>query len=135
MEPSATSSPSALRGLPVLIVDDDPLSGKLLATILRGEGCDVQIVPSAEQGLAVIAGFRARLILIDLVLPLMGGLWLIERINSDPRTRGIVMIGMSAFNGPETGWRALEAGCAAFVQKPIDADALIELIASQPGLR
>jgi CheY-like chemotaxis protein len=106
--------------IPILVVEDDALSAKLLMVLLRAEGHDVRWAISAEDALARLEEFRPRAIIVDLVLPLMSGLVLIERLKADPKTRDIVVIGVSAFGGLPLERMALGAGCAAYVSKPID---------------
>jgi hypothetical protein len=131
-EGMATSSthgtPPPLASLPVLVVDDDAASAKLVAVILRGEGCDVRIAVHAEDALAQLRTFRPRLIVLDLVLPMMSGLLLAQQLKAKPETRDIVLLAVTVFNGPETAQMALAAGCSAHIHKPVDPDAFIQLV-------
>ena len=110
-----------LRNLPVLIVDADPANGKLLSVMLREAGSETRVARSAEDALVVLLTFQPRLILVDLILPLMSGLLFVQCLKSVPATRGIVIVAVTAFSGPQAQRVALDAGCAAFLQKPIDA--------------
>jgi CheY-like chemotaxis protein len=110
----------ALEGVPVLVVDDDPASAKLLAVVLRADGCQTQVAYSAEDALKTLATFRPRAIVMDVILPLMSGLLLTQLIKADPATRDIVVIAVSAFNGIQAERAARAAGCVAFLQKPIN---------------
>lgn len=112
--------PRSLRGLRVLVVDDDPASAKLLAVVLGGEGCEVRTAASAEEASQALPEFGPAVIVVDLVLPLMGGLVFAEQVKADPKTAAIVIIAVSAFNGRPTEQAALAAGCAAYFRKPID---------------
>ncbi len=109
-----------LTGVPVLVVDDDAASAKLLLVILRGEGCDVRVARSAEEALDALAGFRPRAMVVDIILPLMSGLLLAQRLKADPATRAIVLIAVTAFNGPEAEGVVRAAGFSAYLRKPID---------------
>jgi CheY-like chemotaxis protein len=110
----------SLRGLPVMIVEDDVLSAKLLAIVLRSEGCEVRIAGSAEAALEVMPSFRPRVIVLDLVLPAMSGLLFAELLRADPATRDVIIVAVTAFNGSEVERAVLEAGCVDYVRKPID---------------
>ena len=105
----------------VLIVEDDPANAKLAAVLLSQEGWKVRIAASAEDALDVLHDFHPDLILLDLILPRMSGLLLATELKADPATSDIVMVALSAANGPVTEKLALAAGCAAYVHKPIDA--------------
>jgi CheY-like chemotaxis protein len=117
-----------LKGLPVLVVEDDPNNAKLVAIVLRAEGCDVHIARNAEDALTVVPIFRPRVIVLDLVLPMMSGVLLAQRLKSDTATADISIIAVTAFNGPEVERIARTAGCVAYIRKPIDAFALPRLV-------
>lgn len=104
----------------MLIVEDDGPSAKLLTIVLRGEGCAVRVMPSAEAALGALASFQPRVIVIDLVLPLMSGLLLAQTLKASPATKDILLVAVTAFNGSAAERMALDAGFAAYVQKPID---------------
>jgi CheY-like chemotaxis protein len=110
-----------LNGVPVLIVDDDPASMKLMSVLLTADGCDIRGARSAEEALKVLATFKPRAIVLDLILPLMSGLLLAQILKTNPETRDIVIVAVTVLNGPATARVAREAGCAAYVRKPIDA--------------
>lgn len=117
-------------GLEALVVENDAASAKLLAVVLEEAGCRVTIVESAEEALAIVRDLNPGIILVDLVLPLMGGLLLTELLKADPATRDIVVIAVSALDGPVAERVALRAGCAAYVRKPIDPLSLAQLLAA-----
>jgi two-component system, cell cycle response regulator len=125
---------SALPGMPILIVEDDIPSSKLLSVVLRTEGCDTRSVSTAEDALDTLKWFKPRAIVLDLVLPQMSGLLLAQRLKADPSTREIVIIAVSAFNGSDAVRVALAVGCAAYVRKPIDAIAFPHLLLSHLGV-
>jgi CheY-like chemotaxis protein len=109
------------------LVEDDPLSLKLLEVLLAGEGCKLCSSRSAEEALEALQSFRPRVAVIDLVLPLASGLMLAERLKVDPATSDLVLVAVSAINGPEAVRSAKAAGFSTYVRKPIDPD-------SFPGL-
>lgn len=111
-----------LRDVPVLVVEDDPASAKLLSFILEREGCHVRVATSAEEALTTMTTFRPRAIVLDLVLPRMSGILLAEQLSARPEGHDLVIVAVSAFNGPEAVRVAEKAGCAAYVRKPIDVD-------------
>jgi sigma-B regulation protein RsbU (phosphoserine phosphatase) len=122
-----------LEASSVLVVEDDAMSAKLLVVALGAEGCRVEVAPSAEDALARLRTFRPDLIVVDLILPLMSGLLLTQRLKADPATRDIPVIAMSAINGAATERIAHQAGCAAYVRKPIDPLAFTQLVATHLG--
>lgn len=101
----------------------------MLVAALTGEGCEVRVATSAEEALDVLSGFEAAVMVLDLVLPRMSGLLLARRLKSVPSTRDMVIIAVSSLDGPETERLALEAGCGAYLKKPISPFTLASTIA------
>ena len=116
-------------GVPALIVEDDAPSAKLAALLLTHEGADVRVTPNAEEALQVLEQFRPRLVVLDLVLPRMGGLLLAHHIKADSRLRDTVVIATTVINGPEVERVAREAGCAAYILKPINTETFAAALA------
>jgi CheY-like chemotaxis protein len=127
------ATPIDLKDVKVLVVDDDAASAKLVSVVLGGEGCDVKTAGSAEDALAILQSFEPRVIVVDLVLPLMSGLLFAQRLKADPAMRNIVLIAVTAFNGPEAERVARGTGFAAYVRKPIDPISFTGRVAEQLG--
>jgi CheY-like chemotaxis protein len=118
---------------PVLIVDDDAASAKLLSVLLQAEGYRTRVADSAEQALAMLQTLVPCAIVVDLVLPLMSGLLFTQCIKADARTRDIPVIAVTAVSGGDLERLALEAGCRSFVRKPIDPGSFTELLPAHKG--
>jgi CheY-like chemotaxis protein len=113
----------------MLIVDDDAVSARLLAALLAAEDRpDVRIAHSAEEALAIIGTAPIRVLIVDLQLPGMSGLALVERLKAEPSTRHIVAIAVTASDAAGIEGDAMRSGCAGLVQKPIDFDKLLRLL-------
>lgn len=110
-----------LQGLRILVVDPDGPSAKLINVILEDEGCEVRVATNAKEALVAVMNFRPGLILQELVLSDLPGLELVRLLKSDPSMRATAIVAVTASNGPETRRLALEAGCAEYIRKPIDA--------------
>jgi CheY-like chemotaxis protein len=117
---AAMANGEMLKGLKALVVDDDASNAKLAAVVLLGEGCEVEVARTAEEALVTLQGFRPDFVVLDLILPLMSGLLLAQRLKVDPATRDIVLIALTVFNGPDAERAALDAGFSAYFRKPID---------------
>ena len=109
---------------PILIVDDNPANLKLARVLLAGEGFEVRTAADASEALAVLEGFRPRLILMDLQLPGMDGLTLTRRLKADPATKDIVILALTAYAMRGDEQKAREAGCDGYITKPIDTRSL-----------
>ena len=112
----------------ILIVDDNPVNMKLIRILLTGEGYDARTAADAGEALEVLKEFSPRLILMDIQLPGMDGLELTRRLKADPATRGITILGLTAYAMKGDEEKILAAGCDGYVSKPIDTRTLPELI-------
>jgi CheY-like chemotaxis protein len=124
---------NVLEGLAILVVDDDLPSTKLLRVVLEAEGCRVQVSSSAEEALLALRTFQPRVIVVDLVLPLMSGLLLAQRLKKDAATKDIVLLAVTSFNGPEAELMVLEAGYARYIRKPVDPARFVATLGSAIG--
>jgi CheY-like chemotaxis protein len=113
----------------VLIVDDNPTNLKLVTYLVSSLGYDVTTASDAEKALAAISAQRPALILMDLQLPGMDGLELTRRLKSDPATRDIRIVAVTAYAMKGDQEKAFAAGCDGYVTKPIDTRALPGVIA------
>jgi CheY-like chemotaxis protein len=124
--------PRALRApreRPILVVDDDPASRKLLGIVLRAEHHHVEEADSAESALAWLATGTPNLVVVDLLLPGMSGVALIRRLRSAPATRDIPIVVVTSTDADgEESQHALAAGAAACCTKPIATEAFGRLV-------
>lgn len=113
---------------PVLVVDDDAASAKLLSVLLRSEGYRTRTAESAEEALALLQTFVPCAIVVDLVLPYMSGLLFTQRVKADARLCDVPVIAVTAVTRGDLERLALEAGCQSFMRKPIDLIAFTQLL-------
>ena len=125
-----SQTPNRLRGVKVLVVEDDPSNARMLTAVFSSEGAAVRIARSGEEALEVLQGFAADAAVIDLALPSMSGLVLGRYLHAQPESERLVTIAVSALNGPRTERLALQSGFAAFLRKPVDIDQLVVLTAA-----
>jgi CheY-like chemotaxis protein len=115
---------------PVLIVDDNPANLELILVILSREGYELATAIDAHEALVKLETLNPQLILLDLQLPGMDGLELTRRLKTDPNTRSIPIVAVTAFAMKGDEEKAREAGCDAYLTKPIDKAVLRQLVAS-----
>ena len=113
----------------VMVVEDDPTDRKLIIAVLHIGGYRVLEKSSAEDAIDAIIAEPPDVILVDLKLPGMDGLTLARQLKSDPRTRHIPIVAMTAAFEQFTRSDALQAGCDAFLTKPVDTRMLGEQVA------
>ena len=107
----------------VLIVDDDGGLRTFLRTALEGDGCVVREAASAEEGLAALDEELPDLILLDVEMPGMNGLEMLQRVRE---RHGVETIPVVLFSGKvEAEDEAEEAGAQAFIGKPFDPAQLL----------
>ena len=113
----------------ILVVDDNVANLKLASDLMECEGYVVDRAFNAETALRAIAGNRPDLILMDLALPGMDGLDLTRYLRAQESTRGIPVVALTAFAMKRDEERAMEAGCDAYIVKPIDTRRLPGMLA------
>jgi DNA-binding NtrC family response regulator len=107
----------------VLIIDDDPQNVDLLTAVLENE--DVQIFSSTDPlvGLDLFAEKRPNIVLLDVVMPNLGGMELLERIvQADPAVDVLLMTGDYS---TESAVEAIQKGACDYFTKPIDIGKLL----------
>lgn len=119
-----------MAGEPILIVDDNLANLKLVSFVLKAKGYEVRTALNADDAVAALRSRLPKLILMDLQLPGMSGLELTRSLKSQPATRDIPVIAVTAFAMKGDEQRALEAGCDAYITKPIDTRQLRLIVAS-----
>jgi CheY-like chemotaxis protein len=82
--------------LRILVVDDESSVRFLLRQVIEGAGYEVVEAHNGAVALARMVGFRPDLVVTDLMMPVMGGPELIARLRSDPETRSIPIVVVSA---------------------------------------
>jgi CheY-like chemotaxis protein len=113
---------------PLLVVDDNPINLKLMRILLNGEGFNVTTAANAVEAQAALKVFTPALVLMDLQMPGMDGLELTRRLKADPKTKGIPVVAITAYAMSGDDMKAKEAGCDAYVAKPIDTRTLPRLL-------
>jgi CheY-like chemotaxis protein len=111
--------------VPVLIVEDDPPSARLMTLVLEGVGAETRHVRTAEEALGMLETYSPQLLVTDVRLPGLDGLELVRTVK---KTRALVAIAVTATNGSKTAELAKSAGCDAFVHKPIDIDSFVQTV-------
>ncbi len=111
----------------MLIIDDDPRRRLLLSQYVRDAGCEALTIGTGLQGLALAATARPALILLDIMMPQMNGLEVLERLRADPALSGIPVVIVSIV-ASENRRRAL--GVAALIDKPVQREELEQVLRS-----
>ena len=117
----------------VLVVEDNPLSLELLRELLEAEGHRVISAVSGSEALSIARAERPDLILMDIQLPGIDGLTVTRILKAEPETREIPVIVIIAHAMRDDIDRALQAGCVAYLPKPLDTQRFRDLVARLLG--
>ncbi len=102
----------------ILIVEDDPLVRKTLASQLAKKGFDVTAADTGEGGVTAFAESAPDLVLLDVRLPDIDGLEVLRRIRE--RNRRAVILVMTAFDDMKTTVEAIKLGAFEYLVKPLN---------------
>lgn len=119
----------------VLIVDDVATNRIVLKVKLAGARYETIQAGSGQEALRLIAQEGADLVLLDVQLPDMNGIDVCRQIKSDPATRHLPVIMVTAFPTPEARLAALRAGADDFIAKPFEELTLLARLRSLMRMR
>jgi two-component system, cell cycle response regulator DivK len=112
----------------VLVVEDNELNLKLFSDLLRAHGHEVEPIRDAREAIDRAQAFRPDIIVMDIQMPHITGLELIEQIRLDLTLRRTPVMAVTAYAGKGDEERIKEAGADAYVSKPITLMQFMETI-------
>ena len=104
----------------ILLVEDNASTLDLMARLLRREGHDVTPCENGEAALALLATDEFDLVLLDLLMPGLSGIDVLERLKERPRSGAPSVIIVSALDEIDSIVRCIEAGADDYMTKPIN---------------
>lgn len=111
-------------GADVLFVDDDDDTREVISLILGSEGYHVCAVASAAEALDVLQHTHPRLVLVDIVMPAMSGLEMLEEMRRDPGLAEVPAVVLSGLPAVDVGG----LGVTAWLSKPVAAGDLLDAV-------
>ncbi len=111
--------------LDILIVEDNKELSSLLADFLRAEEYTVSVAESGEKAIKLYDTYGARLVLLDIMLPGLDGMYILKKIREKSNTP-ILMV--SAKVAKDDKLRAIVSGADDYIEKPYDIDILLAKI-------
>ena len=122
-----------VSGRRILVVDDNRDSAESLAMLLRLFGNDVRTVQDGRLAVEMAAAYRPDVVLLDIGLPGLDGLEVCRRLRARTGEGQPLIVAMTGYGQEEDRRRSEEAGFDAHMVKPLDLEALQELL-SRPEL-
>jgi two-component system, sensor histidine kinase and response regulator len=125
-----------LRGLDLLVVEDNALNRQVAEGLLRAEGARVTLAESGREGIEAVlmGGTDFHAVLMDVQMPDLDGLEATRLIRADGRFDALPIVAMTANASNADRDTCLEAGMNDHVGKPIDVERLVAVLREQVGL-
>jgi len=117
----------------ILYIEDNEDNLYMLSNRLMRRGYEVVSARDGEQGIAMASSEAPALILMDLSLPVIDGWEATRRLKTEPLTRNITVIALSAHAMSGDREKAIAAGCDDYDTKPVELPRLLEKIAALLG--
>ena len=109
----------------VLIADDEPNIVASLEFLMEQAGFEVKVATDGAAALSLVASFGPDLVLLDVMMPVKNGYEVCQQLKSDPGTRAVKVILLSAKGRDVEVAKGLELGADAYVTKPFSTRELV----------
>jgi signal transduction histidine kinase/CheY-like chemotaxis protein/HAMP domain-containing protein len=127
--PPQAQSHEALRGLKVLVIDDDARNVFAVTSTLELQGMKVTHAPNGREGIeALLAAEDTDLILMDVMMPELDGYATMTKIRQMPTFATLPIIAVTARAMPGDKEKSIAAGASDYVTKPVDTEELLSCI-------
>jgi DNA-binding response OmpR family regulator len=110
----------------ILVVDDQFQNIELLEAYLAPQGYEIIKAASGQEALDKLSSNQIDLVLLDVMMPGMSGIEVLEKLRADEKTKAIPVVMVTVLKETEDKVKALQAGCDDFISKPFDK---VELLA------
>ena len=117
-------------GQKIQVVEDNELNLKLFCDLLRAHGYEAQPVRDGREALESARGFVPDLIVMDIQMPHISGLEIIEQLKADAELRAIPIMAVTAYAAKGDEERIRDAGAEGYVSKPISVLRFVEAVAA-----
>lgn len=117
----------------VLIADDEPNIVASLEFLMEQAGYEVKVAANGREALELVAAFRPDLVLLDVMMPGKNGYEICQSLKSDPATRAVKVVMLSAKGRDIEVAKGLELGADAYVTKPFSTRELVARVRDMLG--
>lgn len=112
----------------ILVVDDDPVTRRVLALVLERSGYDVMASTDGHEAWSELAAARIDLVITDREMPAMNGMELLRKVRQSPRHGGVPVIMLTGSVLESASDEADAEGASAFLTKPVSSRELLEIV-------
>jgi CheY-like chemotaxis protein len=112
----------------ILIAEVDARDRQTLRRLLEQEGYHCAEAATGGEAVALAQQHSPRCVLLDMQLPELDGLSVARRLRADPRTQGAYIHFLTTRMDEAADPEPIEAGCALFLTKPVDVNALLQVV-------
>src|SRR5262245_4380338 len=119
----------------ILIADDNAPNVELLEAYLSDVECDTAVAVDGHDTLEKVASFKPDLILLDIMMPKLSGFEVCKKLKSDPATKGVMILMVTALNELGDIERAVNAGTDDFLSKPVNKVELLKRVENMLRLK
>ena len=109
----------------ILIADDEPNIVTSLEFLMEQAGYETKVATNGQEAIDLAVSFRPDLVLLDIMFPAKSGYEVCQRLKSEPATRGIKVVIVSAKGRDVEVAKALELGADAYIPKPFSTRELV----------
>ncbi len=120
-------------GQKILVVEDNELNLKLFCELLRAHGYRAEPVRDGREAMARAREFGPDLIVMDIQMPHISGLELIEQMKADTELKPVPIMAVTAYAAKGDEERIRDAGAEGYVSKPISVMRFVEAVAGLLG--
>ena len=117
-----------LKGIRILVAEDNPTNQQVAQAILEGAGLVVTIVNNGEEAVQAIKNTSFDAVLMDIQMPLMNGYEATRRIRELPQGSSIPIVAMTAHAMKGDEEKCLEAGMDGYISKPVNQDRMFHTL-------
>ena len=112
----------------VVVADDERDIADFLTLNLTMEGYRVETVYDGQAALDAVRALHPDVVLLDVMMPNLDGIQVLQAIKADPDTKAIPVIMLTAKAGDADVWAGWQAGASYYVTKPFDIDELLRYL-------
>lgn len=112
----------------ILTVDDSLTIRKLVRKALSNYNCEIMEAPNGVEGLAMANKEKPNLVILDITMPIMDGVEMLERLKKEPELKEIPVIMLTAEGGRDQVTKVVRMGVRDYVVKPFKGEELVDRV-------